>query len=113
MLRLRFADYTRATRSHSLPWPSDHTRTILDTVRHLLLGTRPLIETRGITLVGISVANLAEAGTVQPMLPFAPGDAGDLDAALDVVRERFGSAAITRAILIGRDHTPTVPLLPD
>jgi DNA polymerase-4 len=113
MLRLRFADYTRATRSHSLPWPSDHTRTILDTVRHLLVGTRPLIESRGITLVGISVANLAEAGTVQQMLPFGPGDAGDLDAALDIVRERFGAAAVTRAILVGRDHTATVPLLPD
>jgi DNA polymerase IV len=29
------------------------------------------------------------------------------------VRDRFGTAAITRAVLLGRDQGPSVPLLPD
>jgi DNA polymerase-4 len=32
---------------------------------------------------------------------------------MDAVRERFGSASITRAVLLGRDQGLTVPLLPD
>jgi DNA polymerase-4 len=32
---------------------------------------------------------------------------------VDDVRERFGSSAITRAVLLGRDQGLTVPLLPD
>lgn len=39
------------------------------------------------------------------------GDA--LDRALDAVRDRFGSRAVTRAALLGRDLSPSVPLLPD
>jgi DNA polymerase-4 len=31
----------------------------------------------------------------------------------DIVRDRFGSASITRAVLLGRDNDPSVPLLPD
>ncbi|MGH3064334.1 MAG: hypothetical protein ACRDMK_08345 [Gaiellaceae bacterium] len=33
--------------------------------------------------------------------------------ALDAVRERFGSKAITRAVLVGRDDGLSPPLLPD
>jgi DNA polymerase-4 len=36
-----------------------------------------------------------------------------LDATLDSVRDRFGRAAITPAVLLGRDHGQSVPLLPD
>ena len=36
-----------------------------------------------------------------------------LDAALDEVRDRFGSEAVTRAVLLGRDQGLSVPLLPD
>ncbi|MGZ8565545.1 MAG: DNA polymerase IV, partial [Actinomycetota bacterium] len=36
-----------------------------------------------------------------------------IDAPLDEVRDRFGSKAITRAVLLGRDHGMSVPLLPD
>jgi DNA polymerase-4 len=32
---------------------------------------------------------------------------------LDNVRDRFGSNAIIRAVLVGRDQGLTVPLLPD
>jgi DNA polymerase-4 len=113
VLRLRFDDFTRATRSHSLPDATAHTPTILTTVRGLLATALPLIEQRGITLVGISVANLDNDCAVQLVLPFDRRASGALDAALDGVRERFGSAAVTRAVLLGRDDGPSMPMLPD
>jgi DNA polymerase-4 len=36
-----------------------------------------------------------------------------LDAALDALRDKFGSGAIKRGVLLGRDEGPSVPLLPD
>jgi DNA polymerase IV len=113
VLRLRFADFSRATRSHTLPQATAHTRTILGTVRGLLTAAAPLIERNGLTLVGIAVGNLEDAGAVQLALPFDRGSSGALDAALDDVRERFGSTAVTRATLLGRDPGLSVPLLPD
>jgi DNA polymerase-4 len=113
VLRLRFGDFGRATRSRSLPWATAHTDTVLRSARALLHGARPLIEERGVTLVGIAVCNLADAGTVQLRLPFRRGDEDSLDAALDQVRERFGRSAVTRAVLLGHDDGVTVPMLPD
>jgi mannonate dehydratase len=51
----------------------------------------PMIERRGLTLIGISLTNLTPGDWVQLPLPFA--ETGDLDAALDAVRERFGFGA--------------------
>jgi DNA polymerase-4 len=113
VLRLRFDDFSRATRSHTLPRPTAETQTILATARWLLWGAMPMIHQRGLTLVGVAVANLENAPPVQLGLPFDGRSARDLDAALDEVRERFGSAAITRAVLLGRDTGLVVPLLPD
>jgi DNA polymerase-4 len=111
VLRLRFDDFSRATRSHTLPYPTASTRTILEAGRSLLALATPLIARRGITLVGISVGNLGEGRSFQPMLPFEQ-DTDALDAALDEVRLRFGSAAVTRAVLLGRERQ-SMPLLPD
>ncbi|MEA2177235.1 MAG: polymerase, partial [Solirubrobacteraceae bacterium] len=113
VLRLRFDDYTRATRSHTLPHPTAQTNVILATARGLLAGAVPTIERRGLTLVGDAVANLENADAVQLLLPFDRRDEQALDAALDEVRERFGSTAITRAVLLGRDGGIAMPLLPD
>jgi DNA polymerase-4 len=112
-LRLRFDDYTRATRSHTLSWPTSHTDTILVTARALFHTALPMIETQGLTLVGISVGNLDDAEVVQLTLPFTRRANDGLDAALDGVRERFGSKSIIRAVLLGRDEGLSVPLLPD
>jgi DNA polymerase IV len=111
-LRLRFDDYGRATRSRSLLKATMQTGTILDTARALLGEACPLIETRGLTLIGIAVSNLDSAGTVQPSLFDEPTDAR-LDGAMDAVRDRFGSALLTRAATLGRQLGPPVPLLPD
>ena len=113
VLRLRFADFSRATRSHTLDEATAGTRTILATARGLLAAAMPTIERRGITLVGVSLSNLEDAGAVQLALPLEGRRASALDAALDEVRDRFGSGAITRAVLVGRDLGPSVPLLPD
>src|SRR5437016_4608817 len=113
VLRLRFDDFTRATRSHTLLWPTAHTLTILTTVRGLLSMAMPMIESQGLTLVGVAVGNLQNADAIQLALPFDRQRGGALDAAIDEVRQRFGSAAITRAVLLGRDHGVAMPLLPD
>jgi DNA polymerase IV len=113
VLRLRFDDYTRATRSHTLPLPTASTETILLAARALLTEALPLLEERGLTLVGIAVANLDDADTLQLALPLERPGLEALDAAVDAVRERFGSSAITRAVLLGRSRGITMPLLPD
>jgi DNA polymerase IV len=112
VLRLRFDDFSRATRSHTLPRATAHTRTVLDAARALLAAALPLIEQQGVTLIGIAVGNLDDGG-MQPPLPFDRGDGVDLDAAVDAVRDRFGSSALTRAVLLGRDPGLEMPRLPD
>jgi DNA polymerase IV len=113
VLRLRFDDFSRATRSHTLLEATAQTRTILATARGLLAATMPLIERRGITLVGISLTNLEDNRAVQLAFPFEHARASALDVALDDVRDRFGAGAITRAVLLGRDPGVAMPLLPD
>jgi DNA polymerase-4 len=113
VLRLRFDDFSRATRSRTLPQATSQTHTILVTARGLLLAAAPLIARRGLTLVGITVADLDGDDAVQLALPLEARDGLALDLALDAVRERFGKAAVTRAVLLGRDPGLTMPLLPD
>jgi DNA polymerase-4 len=113
VLRLRFGDFSRATRSHTLPFATAETRTIAATARGLLATAMPLVAQRGLTLVGIAVANLENDDAIQLALPFDRHAGGALDAALDEVRDRFGTAAVTRAVLVGRDQGLSMPLLPD
>jgi DNA polymerase-4 len=111
VLRLRFDDFSRATRSHTLPHATQQTEPILATARVLLAMAMPTIERQGLTLVGVALGNLEDAAAVQLVLPFERRHA--LDETIDSVRDRFGTAAITRAVLLGRDQGPSVPLLPD
>jgi DNA polymerase-4 len=112
-LRLRFYDFSRATRSHTLPWPTAQTQTILAAARGLLAVALPTIEQQGLTLLGLSVGNLENDGAIQLALPFERGRASALDAVLDQVRVRFGASAVTRAVHLGRDLGLSVPMLPD
>jgi DNA polymerase-4 len=113
VLRLRFDDFSRATRSHTLPRPTAESQVILTTMRGLVATARPMIERRGLTLVGLSVANLDNDDAVQLVLPFERHSCAALDAALDEIRDRFGLTAVTRAVLLGRDRGLTLPMLPD
>ena len=112
-LRLRFEDFSRATRSHTIEQPTAHTATILDVARDLLAISTEMIRYRGCTMIGLSVGNLDDSDTIQLTLPFAKHSGGALDAALDDVRERFGSKAVTRAVLLGHDPGFSMPMLPD
>jgi DNA polymerase-4 len=113
VLRLRFDDFSRATRSHTLRQPTAQTRLVLATARTLLEASMPMIERRGLTLVGLAVSNLEDDRAVQLLLPYDRRRDDDLDAALDVVRERFGTGAVTRAVLVGRELSRPMPMLPD
>jgi DNA polymerase-4 len=108
-LRLRFDDFSRATRSYTLPRPTSETQAILETARWLFAVSLPTIQQNGLTLVGVTVSNLDDDRAVQ--LAFRGRYA--LDLALDDIRERFGADAVKRAVLLGRDTGLVVPLLPD
>jgi DNA polymerase-4 len=110
---MRFDDFSRATRSHTLWEATAETQTILVTAQGLLAAARPMIERQGITLIGLTLSGLGDDRAIQLALPIDRPRADSVDGALDRVRERFGSAAITRAVLLGRDVRPAVPLLPD
>jgi DNA polymerase-4 len=112
MLRLRFADYTRAARSHTMRRPTARTATVLAVARELVAASQPLIAERGLTLIGVALTNLVDDRPFQLELPFVPDESAPLDATLDEIRERFGSAAVTRAVLLGRRDL-AMPLLPD
>jgi DNA polymerase-4 len=111
VLRLRFEDYSRATRSLTMRAPTAQTRAIRAAAGELLALARPLIESRGLTLIGVALTNLADEVPIQLELPLQRSR--DLDTTLDRVKDRFGTAAITRGALIGRAEDPSVPLLPD
>jgi DNA polymerase-4 len=112
-LRLRFDDFTRATRSHTLPQATDQTRAILITARALLRAAQPLIAAQGITMIGISVGNLENEAALQLALPFDKAANNELDSALDQVKDKFGTDAITRGILLGKRQGLEMPMLPD
>jgi len=110
VLRLRFADFSRATRSHTLLDATDRTDAVLVTARALLAAAQPTLEQRGITLVGVALSNLEEADSGQLALD---DRSATLDSTLDELRERFGTNAITRAVLLDHDERPELPRLPD
>ena len=126
VLRLRFADFSRASRSHTMPRATAGTEAILAPARDLLNRAAPLIRDRGLTLIGVAVTDFASGQAEQLELPLAaparswragsepPPDArASLDGALDLVRDRFGAAAVTRAALLGRGPGAEVPRLDD
>jgi DNA polymerase IV len=112
VVRFRFDDFSRATRSHTLPQSTADTPVVLATARALLGEAMAMVEQRGLTMIGLSVANLDDDDAVQLALPLHR-DGPALDVAMDLVREKFGSKALTRAVLLGQDPGLSVPMLPD
>jgi DNA polymerase-4 len=111
VLRMRFGDYARPTRSYTMAEPTHETQTILAVAHGLLALCEPTIDRRGLTLIGVALTNLESTQGVQLTLPFARDP--ELDATLDRIRDRFGSSAIARGVLVGREQGPWMPLLPD
>jgi DNA polymerase-4 len=112
VLRLRFDDFSRATRSHTLPWATSSTQSILAAARLLVAAAAPLVAQRGLTLVGFAVSGIDRTGAQQLMLPFS-GESTCVDEAVDRVRRRYGKSALTRGVLVGRDPGLEMPHLPD
>jgi DNA polymerase IV len=113
VLRLRFEDFRRITRSHSLLRATWETAAVLAAARALLAEVLPQIRHEGLSLLGLSLSNLEDADALQLELPFAAKDLGALDPILDGIRERFGRDAVQRAVLLGRDPGWSPPMLPD
>jgi DNA polymerase IV len=113
VLQLRFGDFAKATRSRSVRVPTDRTSVFLDIARGLLRTARPEIEERGITLIGLSLAQLGHGESFQPELPIDWGEGARLDAVLDTLRDRYGATSVTRAAHLGRDPGLSAPLLPE
>jgi DNA polymerase-4 len=113
VLRLRFDDFARATRSFTVAESTGRTETLLAVARGLLETAMPTIRSKGCTLIGLTFTNLTDDSAVQLALPFGRVRADAADTAVDAVRERFGSGSIRRAVLLGRDTGLSVPLLPD
>ena len=109
MLRLRFDDYARATRSHTMAEATTRTETLLGVARGLLAASVGLIAARGLTLIGLALSNFCDVAAVQLALPL--DRSGSLDEALDAVRERFGSGSLRRGSAVGREEEQRAPPL--
>jgi DNA polymerase-4 len=112
LLRLRFDDFSRATRSRTLPWATSSTQPILAAARLLIASAAPVTAQRGLTLVGFAVSGIDRDAAQQLTLPFGEGSTA-VDTAIDQVRDRYGRSALTRGVLIGRHPGIEVPHLPD
>lgn len=100
-LRLRYGDFTRATRSSTVHHATDDTSAFFRLAVDLLDAEQASLDERGVTLIGLAVTNLARRDELQLALPFGR-DRRDLDAAVDAVREKFGRASLTPATLLDR-----------
>ncbi len=113
VLRLRYGDFAKATRSRTLRAATDRTAVLLMVARGLLAAAQPELAARGVTLIGISFSQLARADSMPPELPIDWDDGVRLDSVLDAVRDRFGAASVARAAQLGRDPGWSTPLLPE
>jgi DNA polymerase-4 len=113
VLRLRWGDFSRATRSRTLPRATASTATLLAALRVLLDAERDTIRRRGLTLLGVTVTNLerGDAG-VQLELPLDGHPAEALDGAVDAIRDRFGTTAVRSARLLATGQRTAAWLMP-
>jgi DNA polymerase-4 len=111
VLRLRFDDFSRATRSHTVAEATTRTATVLRVARGLLAASGAVIAERGLTLIGVALTNLCDSRAIQLALPF--DKTAGLDRTIDELRDRFGSKVISRGTLVGQEVDVWVPLLPD
>ena len=113
VLRLRFGDFAKATRSRTVGSATDRTAVLLSVAQGLLAAAAPDIAERGITLIGVSLAQLGRVADLQPELPIDWAEGAQLDTVLDAVRDRFGATSVARAVHLGRDPGWSAPVLPE
>ena len=100
-LKVRFADFTTITRSKTLPEATDVTHEIYRTAADLFLALG--LQRARIRLVGVRVEGLVPRETVQRQLVLGEREHGwaEADRAVDRAAQRFGSAAVRPAALLG------------
>jgi len=111
-LRLRFDDFSRSTSSRTVSRPTSHTGDLLDVAHGLLRSRRDDIADRGCTLIGVSVGGLDD-NPAQLALPLDVLSTPNLDDTIDSVRDKFGSAAVRRAVQLSHREREAQPILPD
>jgi DNA polymerase-4 len=101
-LNIRFADFSTASRSLTLPAPTDLTDDVYAAVLRLYAKLRP--GRALIRRVGVRVTGLVDAGSVylQPTLDAPDHGWRDAERAADDVIQRFGPRAVRRAVLTRR-----------
>ena len=105
-LKLRYADFTTITRRQTLPPTTDSDQTIFQTGVKLL--ERALfLEKQPVRLIGIGVSNLVEPGGQLAMLDSSVQRLGQLNKAIDRIRQKYGFTAIqTGQTLLLKDLFP-------
>ncbi|MFC1864869.1 DNA polymerase IV [Chloroflexota bacterium] len=92
-LKLRYADFTTITRSHTMPQTIDSDQAIFDTGVKLL--NRELsLGKQAVRLIGIGVSNLVESGGQLDMLTSSDQKLEQLNKAIDRIRNKYGFTAI-------------------
>jgi DNA polymerase-4 len=76
VLRLRFGDYTRASRSHTLAIATGEPAAIASAACRLLDAAMPAIDARGVTLLGLTVTNLVDTSEAGQLALPVPDEAG-------------------------------------
>ncbi|MBA7519226.1 DNA polymerase IV [subsurface metagenome] len=105
-LKLRYADFTTITRSHTLRQTSDTDQTIFDTGEKLLKKALAQ-EKQSVRLIGIGVSNLTEPGRQLDMLDSSAQRLEQLNRAIDRIRNKYGFTAIqTGRTLLLKDIFP-------
>ena len=105
-LKLRYADFTTITRSHTLMQASDTDRTISD-IGLKLLSNALAQEKQPIRLIGIGVSNLTEPARQLDMLDSSAQRLEKLNKTIDRIRKKYGFTAIqTGRTLLLKDIFP-------
>ncbi len=113
-LKVRFHDFRTITRSLRLANPTQLTQEICDAA-NLLLEQRVAEDHLPVRLVGIGVSQLDRGAAREQLLFEEPAHQRQtqLDAATDVIREKFGRDALTRGSRLLHDTTHHPPPKPD
>ena len=104
-LKLRYADFSTLTRQTTLSDPTD-SGPVIDAHAAVLL--EQAWDRRPVRLIGVGGSNLVQGGRQLSLFEEADGRQGQLEAALDHIRERYGESAIRRASLLSDPEEPWV-----
>jgi DNA polymerase IV len=104
-VKIRRGDFTTFTRQRALGPPTQHTVVVSAAARRLLEEWWAAHPNAPVRLLGVALGNLRTLQ--QPdLFADAPAAGSRLDAVVDGIRDRFGTAVLTRASLLPRGPVP-------